>query len=219
MNAQFKVGNGYGLTETCGFATSNHGADVVERPTCVGRPLPIVEQAVRDEAGRDVPVGETGDICFRGVTVMPGYWCRPEATAEAIDAEGWFRAGDIGRLDDEGRLYLVDRRNDLIIRGGENVYPIEIENRLVEHPGVVEAAVIGEPDEDLGEVVKAVVVLQPGAELDDATLESWVATALAPFKVPARWELREAPLPRNPTGKVLKLLRGATTTAFLDTDW
>jgi len=219
-NARSKVGNGYGLTETCGFATSNYGSDVVERPGCVGRPLPIVEIEIHDPSGRPVPTGELGEVCFRGVTVLPGYWRRPEATAEAIDADGWFRSGDIGRMDEEGRVYLADRRNDMIIRGGENIYPIEIENRLVEHPAVVEAAVVGQPDEEFGEVVRAVVVLDPQRDAAAEDLAAWVGETLAPYKVPTVWDLRHEPLPRNPTGKVLKgVLRGTAQTSFIDTDW
>ncbi len=135
-SAKVKIGNGYGLTETCGFATSNFGAEVASFPTSVGRALPVVEVRARDEHGTILGAGEQGEICFRGVTVMPGYWRRPDATAEAIDADGWFRSGDIGYLDEEGRTFLVDRQADVIIRGGENVYALEVEHRLAEHRAV-----------------------------------------------------------------------------------
>ena len=141
-----------------------------------------------------------------------GYWNRPDATAEAITADGWFRSGDIGRFDDDGFLYLVDRAKDMIIRGGENVYCVEVEQVLFEHPDVIDAAVVGVPHKVLGEEVKAVVQLKPGATATVESLRAHCADRLADFKVPAHVDLRDEPLPRNPAGKVLKnLLRGDET--------
>jgi acyl-CoA synthetase (AMP-forming)/AMP-acid ligase II len=147
---------------------------------------------------------------------MLEYWNRPDATAETLRPGRWLRTGDIGRIHN-GRLYLASRRNDLILRGSENVYPVEIENRLAEHPGVAEAAVFGVPHRELGQEVKAVVVPRAGAPLDPEELARFVGKTLAYYKVPAQWEIRAEPLPRNATGKVLKqVLTGAATSHFVD---
>jgi len=160
--------------------------------------------------GRGLAEGEEGEIHVRGPMVMPGYWRRPEATAEVIGPDRWLRTGDIGRMEG-GRLYLASRRRDLIIRGGENIYPVEIENRLEEHPGVAEVAVIPVDHEELGQEVRAVVVPAAGTELDATELASWCAESLSYFKVPTHWDIRTEPLPRNASGKVVKqvLLDGA----------
>ena len=147
--------------------------------------------------------GEDGEIFLRGPMVMPGYWRRPEETAATISAGGWLRTGDIGRMDG-GRLYLATRKRDLIIRGGENVYPIEVENRLEAHPGVAEVAVIPVDHEAFGHEVKAVVVPMPGVTLTPDELSAFCAESLAYFKVPTIWEIRTESLPRNATGKVVK---------------
>jgi long-chain acyl-CoA synthetase len=200
----------YGLTESASVATSNTGDDYQTHPDSVGRPVPTVEIEVVDPDGKPVPVGDTGEIWLRGPTMMRrGYWNRPDATDEAIAPDGWFRSGDIGRFDEDGFLYLVDRQKDMIIRGGENVYCVEVEQVLFEHPDVVDAAVVGVPHKVLGEEVKAVVQLKPGATATVESLRAHCADRLADFKVPAHVELRDEPLPRNPAGKVLKsLLRG-----------
>lgn len=204
------MGVGYGLTEGSALAAVNTGDELVSYPDSVGRPLPTVEVEIRDELGRPVPEGEQGEIHLRGPIVMPGYWRRPAATAEVILPGRWLKTGDIGRMEG-GRLYLASRKRDLILRGGENVYPVEIEQRLEEHPDVAEAAVIGIEHEELGQEVKAVVVGRPGAVLDTEALAAWVGAELAYFKVPAHWEVRAEPMPRNAAGKVLKavLLEGA----------
>lgn len=197
------MGVGYGLTECTALATLNSGAELDAFPTSVGRPLPTVQVEIRDEAGRPVPEGTEGDIHVRGPNVMLGYWDRPEDTAAAIGPGRWLRTGDVGRMEG-GRLYLASRRRDLIIRGGENVYPVEIENRLEAHPDIDEVAVVGVPHPDLGQEVVAVCVLAPGASAGPDDLAAWCAETLAYFKVPSRWELRDERLPRNATGKVLK---------------
>jgi long-chain acyl-CoA synthetase len=211
------MGNAYGLTESSSVATVNWGSELVNRPDSVGRALPVVELRVIDEDGKDVPAGDIGEIRIKGPIVMPGYWNDPEATAETV-TDGWLHSGDIGYLDDEGFLYVTDRAKDMIIRGGENVYCVEIENRLAEHPGVVEAAVVGVPHPRLGEEVKAVVRLEPGASVTADELRAWVAETLADFKVPAHVELRAEVLPRNAAGKLMKdVLRGRGEVGLAET--
>jgi steroid-24-oyl-CoA synthetase len=208
----------YGLTESASVATSNAGDDYRTHPDSVGRPAPTVEIKVVDADGNPAPTGEAGEIWLRGPTIMlRGYWNRPDATAEAITTDGWFRSGDIGRFDDDGFLYLVDRAKDMIIRGGENVYCVEVEEALFEHPDVVDAAVVGVPHKVLGEEVKAVVQLKPNSPATADDLRTHCAARLANFKVPEYVDLRDEPLPRNPAGKVLKnLLRGDETSFSVD---
>jgi len=200
---RFAMSIGYGSTETAALLTSNVGAEYDAHPDSVGRPYPTVELEIRDFDGNPLREGEEGEVCARGPMIMPGYWRRPEATAEAFWPHRWFRTGDIGRIVD-GRLYLASRQRDLIFRGGENVYPIEIEHRLEEHPGVLEAAVVGVDHEELGQQVKAYVVPAPGALVTTDELRAWCAEALAYYKVPELWDIRVEPLPRNATGKVVK---------------
>ncbi|MBK5287645.1 MAG: acyl--CoA ligase [Acidimicrobiia bacterium] len=202
-NLRGVMGVGYGQTECAALATINAGEELVAFPDAAGRPLPTIEIEIRDEDGDALPDGEDGEIFLRGPMVMPGYWRRPEETAATISAGGWLRTGDIGRMEG-GRLYLATRKRDLILRGGENVYPIEIENRLEAHPGVGEVAVIPVDHEALGHEVKAVVVPLLGVELDPTELAAFCGETLAYFKVPSIWEVRREPLPRNATGKVVK---------------
>jgi long-chain acyl-CoA synthetase len=161
-----------------------------------------VEMRVVDERGADTPAGEVGEIAIRGHNVMKGYWGRPEATAEAVP-DGWFRSGDLARVDEDGYFFIVDRRKDLIIRGGYNVYPREIEEVLYEHPAVAEAAVIGVPDAALGEEVGAAVVLKSGYTATPEDLRAYVKAQVAAYKYPRFVWLLDA-LPKGPTGKVLK---------------
>jgi long-chain acyl-CoA synthetase len=209
--------NAYGLTESSSVATSITGQDAVERPTSVGQPVPTVEIKIVDELGEALPVGETGEVCIYGPILMKEYWNKPEATAEAI-RDGWLHTGDVGHLDEDGFLYITDRKKDMIIRGGENIYCVEIENRLVEHPKVADAAVIGVPHPELGEEVKAVVQIEAGESLTEDEVRQWVGEALAQFKVPAHVELRHENLPRNASGKLLKnVLRGTGEVSFDET--
>jgi long-chain acyl-CoA synthetase len=158
---------------------------------------------VVDDDGHDLPVGEVGEIVIRGRNVMKGYWNKPEATAEAIDADGWFRSGDMARADEDGYFYIVDRKKDLIIRGGYNVYPREIEEVLYEHPAVREAAVIAVPDDEWGEEIGAAVALKDGAQASAQELSDFVKDQVAAYKYPRRvWFVDE--LPKGPTGKILK---------------
>jgi acyl-CoA synthetase (AMP-forming)/AMP-acid ligase II len=201
--ARRSLGLGYGLTESGALATVCSGEELLRYPESVGRPLPGVELEIRDAAGRALPEGAEGEIHIRSPLLMLEYWRNPEATKESLLPRRWLRTGDVGRLED-GRLYVNARARDLILRGGENVYPLEIEQRLEAHPEVLEAAVVGVDHEELGQEVKAIVVPQPGRSPTPAGLAAWVAEKLAAFKVPAHFELRAEPLPRNATGKVLK---------------
>ena len=204
----------YGLTETHGMATSIGGDDYMGRKNSVGRPFPGVEVRIVDDHGHDVKTGKPGQIVLGGPTITPGYWQRPEDTARTI-VNGWLQTGDIGYLDEENFLFISDRAKDMVIRGGENVYCVEIENLLAEHPEIEEAAVIGVPDRDLGERVKAVVVRVPGSALTAAEVKSHVAAKLAKFKVPEEVEFSSDPLPRNPAGKILKnILRKSGSVSF-----
>ena len=192
---------GYGLSETSPVATFNHPGRE-RKPGSIGTPIRGVELRLVDEWGKDVPAGEVGEIAIRGHNVMKGYWRRAEATAEAIP-DGWFRSGDLARADDDGYYFIVDRRKDLIIRGGYNVYPREVEEVLYEHPAISEAAVIGIPDAALGEEVGAAVVLKPGAGATPGEIRDYVRDQVAAYKYPRHvWLLAE--LPKGPTGKILK---------------
>ena len=192
----------YGLTETASVATAHGGDDYFAHPGSVGRAAPTVELRVVDDDGHDAPAGERGEIWIKGPTVMAhGYWRRPDANAAAF-TDGWFHTGDIGYLDADGFLYLVDRAKDMIIRGGENVYCVEIENVLFDHPDVVDAAVVGVPHKTLGEEVKAVVQLRAGLDHDRRGPARRSAASTSPnFKVPEYVEIRDEPLPRNPGGQ------------------
>ena len=195
--------NGYGLTETSSLSTMNTGDDYLRKPDSVGPPVPVVTVKVVSPEGEDLAAGEVGELWIKGPNVVKGYWLLPEETAETF-TDGWLHTGDIARIDGEGFVYIVDRAKDMLIRGGENVYSVEIENVLYEHPAVADAAVIGIPHPVLGEEVGAVVQLRAGAHATEAELREHVAERLAAFKVPARVWFLEGPLPRNPAGKILK---------------
>jgi len=194
---------GYGLTETNAYGPQNSGDDYVTHPTSTGRSVPILEISIQDPSGRALPVGERGEICFKGPHLIRGYWKRPDATAEAI-VDGWLHTGDLGRVDEDGFVYVEDRVKDMVLRGGENVYSAEVEAAIYEFPGVHEAAVFGVPHERLGEEVAAAVVPRDGATVDTGELETFLGERLAPFKVPSRWLVLDDPLPRNAAGKFLK---------------
>jgi acyl-CoA synthetase (AMP-forming)/AMP-acid ligase II len=192
------------MTETNGLGTSLRSNLTYDHPDSIGQPYPGVEVCVCDTAGEPVPEGEVGEIWLRMAATFLGYWDNPDATAESLTADRWYRTGDFGHIRD-GLVYLEGRRRDLIIRGGENIYPAEIESRLAEHPDIAEAAVIGVAHPTLGHEVKAVVVVRAGSGLDPDGIRGWAAEGLAGYKVPTHVEIVES-LPHNATGKVMKHL-------------
>ena len=193
---------GYGLSETSPVASFNH-PDKERKPGSIGTPIEGVEMQVWDDDGNEVPQGEVGEIVIRGHNIMKGYWNREDANKEAITEDGWFRSGDMAKVDEDGYFFIVDRKKDLIIRGGYNVYPREIEEVLYEHPAIQEAAVVGVPHDELGEEVGAAVVLKQGESLDADELKSYVKEQVAAYKYPRKvWFVDE--LPKGPTGKILK---------------
>ncbi len=196
-----KVVEGYGLSETSPVASSNR-SDRERTPGSIGMPIDGVEMRVVDERDAELPRGEVGEIVIRGHNVMKGYWNHPEATAEAMRG-GWFHTGDLGRVDADGYFYIVDRKKDLIIRGGYNVYPREVEEVLYEHPAVLEVAVIGLPDPELGEEVAAAVTVKDGKQVEPQELREFVKSQIAAYKYPRLiWFCDE--LPKGPSGKILK---------------
>jgi len=193
---------GYGLSETSPVACFNH-PDRERMPGSIGTPVEGVEMKLVDDHRGDAQSGEAGEIAIRGHNVMKGYWNRPDATADAIDDAGWFYSGDIARIDEEGRYFIVDRKKELIIRGGYNVYPREIEEVLYEHSAVREAAVIGLPHDSLGEEVGAAIALKPGAQVTESDIRDYAKANVAAYKYPRHvWFVDE--LPKGPTGKILK---------------
>jgi long-chain acyl-CoA synthetase len=197
-------GNGWGMTETTATVTSHVGEDYLNRPDSAGPAVPIADLRIMSLEGKsELPVGEVGELWAKGPQIVQGYWNKPEATA-ATFVDGWVRTGDLARLDAEGFLYIVDRAKDMVIRGGENIYSIEVENVLFDHPAVMDAALIGLPHRTLGEEPAAVVHLAPGMDASEATLKAWVRERLAVFKTPVRIAFLPDPLPRNANGKILK---------------
>lgn len=194
---------GYGLTETHGIVTANSGSLYVAKPLSCGRVVPTLEAKLVDENDNEVPSGQPGELCVRGAIVIKGYLNRPEATADSI-RDGWFHTGDVAMIDDDGFVFIVDRIKDMLLRGGENVYCSEVEAAIYELEGVAEAAVFGVPDDRLGEIVGAAIVLAPGASMTEEQLVARLGERLAKFKVPERvWFLDES-LPRNASGKFVK---------------
>ncbi|MEA3014946.1 MAG: steroid-24-oyl-CoA synthetase [Sphingomonadales bacterium] len=197
-------GNGWGMTETMATVTAHIGEDYVNRPESAGPPVPVADlRIVAADGVTALPAGEVGELWARGPQIVKGYWNNPHATAETF-VDGWVRTGDLARLDDEGFLTIVDRAKDMIIRGGENIYSIEVENVLYEHPDVIDAALVGIPHHTLGEEPAAVVQLAPGASATEEALKAWVRERLAIFKTPVRVLFLDEPLPRNANGKILK---------------
>ena len=194
---------GYGLTETCGIVSATNMDYFVDRPESVGTAPPVIDLKCIDESGKSVPQGELGEVCVKGPVVIKGYLNRPEATAEAIQ-DGWFRTGDIGRIDEEGFLYIVDRAKDMVLRGGENVYCAEVENAMFKHDAVAECAAFGVPDERLGEEVGIAIYPAKGAKADADALRAHCGKLLAKHKIPRYIWFTSEPLPRNANGKFLK---------------
>lgn len=201
---------GYGLTETNGVGAGNLRDNYRLKPHSTGRASkPLVEMMAADEDMQPVPAGDVGEICIRSSANVRGYWNKPEASAAAFTPDGWFRTGDLGQFDEDGYLSIVDRKKDIIIRGGENISAVEVEEAIYGHPAVAEASVFGLPDERLGEIVGAVVYLKPGEPLEADALIDFVRRDLSAFKVPARLWLHDQPLPKLGSGKIDKVsLRG-----------
>jgi len=195
--------NGYGLTETTSAVISNSGSTYFEKKDSVGLPMPVTDVRIVDEDGHDVPAGEVGELWVRGPNNVRGYWNKPKETAEAF-TNGWFHTGDAARVDPDGFVYVVDRIKDMVLRGGENVYCAEVEAAIFEHPAVADVAVIGLPDERLGEEVAAIVRVKDGESISPADLREFLDGKLARFKIPSTIVVRGDELPRNATGKVMK---------------
>ena len=196
-------GQGYGMTETTAITTTSSGAEYVARPESCGVPVPICDLKVCDEDGNALPSGELGELWIYGPNVVKEYFGKPEETAKTF-RDGWVVTGDIARIDEDGYLYILDRAKDMLIRGGENIYCVEVENILYDHPRVMDAAIVGIPHPVLGEEVGAVVQITPGDPVSVEELKAHVAKHLANFKVPIHIDMRADPLPRNPNGKILK---------------
>jgi long-chain acyl-CoA synthetase len=192
---------GYGLSETSPTLTCNT-ADSAAFSGTIGLPVPSTELSIRDDAGNEVPLGEPGEICARGPQVMSGYWQRPDETAQVMTKDGFFRTGDIGVVDDKGRFKIVDRKKDMVLVSGFNVYPNEVEDAIAMHPGVLECAVIGAPDPASGEAVKAYVVRRDPA-LTEEELKAFLAERLTGYKRPRHIEFRDE-LPKTNVGKILR---------------
>jgi acyl-CoA synthetase (AMP-forming)/AMP-acid ligase II len=205
---------GYGTSETFGTGTRLSGSTLATHPASVGSVEPLCEVKIQGPGGDVLADGEIGEIHIRGPAIFLGYWNDPKGSAAALDQRRWYATGDYGHFSD-GVLYLESRMRDMIIRGGENIYPIEIENRLISHPAVAEACVVGVPHVQLGQDVVAVVVLHPTAHLEADELRSWAGVQLAVFKVPRFVIFRDA-LPYNATGKVLKVVVEADVRAELE---
>jgi len=196
-------GTGWGMTEASGGFTGHQAEDYELRPASCGPALPIGDMKVVNEAGEELPGRGVGELWVKGPTIVRGYWRNPEATA-ATFIDGWLRTGDIARIDEEGFCYILDRAKDMLIRGGENIYCIEVENALYEHPAVIDAAIVAIPHHSLGEEPGAVVTLKPGTKVAEDELRGFAAERLAAFKVPVKILFSADMLPRNPAGKILK---------------
>jgi long-chain acyl-CoA synthetase len=198
----FQIQEGYGLTETSPTATWSQGPVKPKAGSC-GKAVWGCQIKIVDDQGNTLPPNKEGEVLIRGVNVMKGYYKQPEATAQILK-NGWFYSGDIGKLDEEGYLYIVGRKKDMILRGGFNIYPREIEELLYEHPAVAEAAVVGVKHEELGEEIKAVVYLKPGSRATEDEIQAYCKERIAAFKYPRIVEIRDQPLPKGPSAKILK---------------
>ncbi len=199
-----KPGNGWGMTETCATFTAHLGWEYVARPDSCGPAVPVGDMKIMTIDGQGpLPAGEVGELWVYGPNVVTGYWNKPEATAQTF-VDGWLKTGDLARLDEDGYCYMIDRAKDMLIRGGENIYCIEVENVLYDHPAIMDAALVGIPHRTLGEEPAAVVTLKPGATATERELRAFVAERLAAFKVPVKVLFRTETLPRNANGKIMK---------------
>jgi len=198
-----QAGNGWGMTETSATFTHHMGEDYQNRPDSCGPAVPVCEMKITDPDGNIVSVGTVGELWGRGPNVVKEYWRKPDASAETF-VDGWVRTGDLARLDAEGFCFIIDRAKDMLIRGGENIYCVEVENALYDHPAVMDAAIVARPHHSLGEEPAAVVTLRPGSAATEAELRAFLAVRLAAFKVPVEVRFWDGPLPRNANGKILK---------------
>ena len=187
------------------MSTSNSAEDYLNRPDSVGTAVPGCDLRVTSPDGETLPTGSIGELEIYGGNVVKGYWNNPEATAKAFH-DGWYRTGDIVRMDDDGFVYLLDRAKDMLIRGGENIYCVEIEDALLMHPDIIDAAIVGIPDRVLGDLVGAIVQARPGAALTEAMVIDHLSSHVAAFKLPVRVDIRREDLPRTASGKILKTL-------------
>ena len=198
-----RPGLGYGMTETNAYGPQNSGDDYLRKPRSSGRAVPVMQVQCFDDQMNPVAPGEVGEICFRGPMLIRGYWNKAEATAETL-VDGWLRSGDLGRIDDEGFVFVEDRAKDMVLRGGENVYCAEVEAAIYDHPDVAECSVFGVPDDRLGEEVGVAVFLRSGADADAEALRQHCGPKIAAHKVPRYVWIVDEPLPRNASGKFLK---------------
>ena len=198
------AGNGWGMTETSATFTHHQGEDYENRPSSCGPAIPVCELKVIDPEGRTLGVNEVGELCGRGPNVVKGYWNKPEATADTF-RDGWVHTGDLARIDEEGFCFIIDRAKDMLIRGGENIYCVEVENVLYEHPAIMDAAIVAVPHRTLGEEAGAVVYLKPGMTASEDEIRKFVGAKLAAFKVPVKVVFWQETLPRNANGKILKV--------------
>ncbi len=217
----FPTGNpllGYGLTETNGVGCGNFNENYLAKPSSTGKPSrPLVDLAILDDAGKPVAQGGIGEVCIRTVCNFLGYWNNEDATKAAFTDDMYFRTGDLGKLDEDGYLYIVDRKKDIIIRGGENITCIEVEDAIYAHDGIAECSVFGLPDERMGEIVGAVFLAKDGHDVSEADLRDHLSSRLAPFKQPVQYWKETETLPRLGTQKVDKrALREKYTKIFLD---
>jgi len=196
-------GQGWGMTETCAAVTGNSAEDYENRPTSCGPAVPVCDLKIVDPEGRTLPPGQVGELWARGPNIVINYWNKPEATAQTFE-DGWVKTGDLARLDEEGFCYIIDRAKDMLIRGGENIYCVEVENALYDHPAVMDAAVVAVPHKTLGEEPGAVVHLKDGGQATEQELRAFVAERIAAFKVPVKIVFWPETLPRNANGKILK---------------
>jgi long-chain acyl-CoA synthetase len=197
-------GQGWGMTETSAAVTGNSAEDYEHRPDSCGPAVPVCDLKIVNPEGETLPVGEVGELWAKGPNIVIRYWNKPAETAQTFTADGWVKTGDLARLDEEGFCFIIDRAKDMLIRGGENIYCVEVENALYEHPAVMDAAVVAVPHKTLGEEPGAVVTLKEGAHADEQELRAFVAERIAAFKVPVKIVFWAETLPRNANGKVLK---------------
>ncbi len=196
-------GIGYGMTETTAYGPQNSGPEYLLKPSSAGRTIPVMQVKVVDEVGNELPQGQQGEICFYGPNLIREYWNKPEATADAF-YDGWLRSGDLGRIDEDGFVFVEDRAKDMVIRAGENIGCIEVEAAIAEHPAVYEVAVFGLPHERLGEELACSIYLRPGHSVTGVDITEHVRARLASFKIPTVIEISEGMLPRSAQGKILK---------------